>query len=91
LLDYIKKTGIGIKEVQKAIKELEPIKEGDIITDKVERICEKNKEIKIKSAPRLEINEIEINSQKQLCEVAKLFNIQTESKERTLVEEAVAI
>jgi len=91
LLEYIKNNGIGIKEVQKAIKELGPIKEGDIITDKVERICEKNKEIKIKSAPRLEINEIEINSQKQLCEVAKLFNIQTESKERTLVEEAVAI
>lgn len=91
LLDYIKKNELEISEIQEAIKELEPIKEGDIITDKVERICEKNKEGKIKSVSQSEINEIEKNSQKQLCEMAKLFNIQTDSKEKMTVEEAVAI
>ncbi len=97
LLDYIKKNELKINEIQEIINQLEPIKEGDIITDKIERICEKKKEEKIKSKDptdlkfsEIEPNEIEKSSLEQLKEVAKLFNTQTESEEKTKIKEAVA-
>ncbi len=86
-----------IIKIQKVINQLEPIKEGDIITDKIKRICEKNKEEKIKSQhPRglkvseIETNEIEKSSLEQLKEAAKLFNTQTESEEKPKIKGGVA-
>ncbi len=97
LLDYIKKNELKINEIQEIINQLEPIKKGDIITDKIERICEKNMEEKIKSKDptdlkfsEIEPNEIEKSSLEQLKEVAKLFNTQTESEEKTKIKEEVA-
>lgn len=97
LLDYMKKNELEIIEIQEIINQLEPIKEGDIITDKIERICEKNKEEKSKSkhptglkVSEIETNEIEKSSLEQLNDAAKLFNTQTESEEKTMIEEGVA-
>ena len=97
LLDYMKKNELEIKEIQEVINQLEPIKEGDIITDKIERICEKNKEEKSKKEiivelkiSEIETNEIKKSSLNQLKDATKLFETQTESKEKTMLKEEVA-
>jgi len=87
LLDYMKKNEVKIKEIQVAIKELEPIKSDDILTDKIERICEKNKEEKTKKTHQLGIDEIEKSSKKQLNAIAKLFDMQVEPAVKTITKD----
>ena len=89
LLQYIKEKEsycsrhVKIKEIENIIKGLEIIKSGEILTDKIITICERNEEDKQKSKSTVKhvIDGVEQASQKLLKEVSKILGFSKDSKE----------
>ncbi len=81
LLDYMKKNDIALSTIYALLQQLAPVRKGDIITDKIKRIYEREREENTYTAAISGTDEIRESSHTQLRAITQVFKTITCAKE----------